>query len=64
MGIVEEIAILIKYSLMGEKIFGSLIENVKGLEESQEGKRDSLDKNVCNSMDSESKLLLKNRLQF
>ena len=53
MGTVGEITVLIKYSPKREKMLGSLIENVEGLEESQEGKRDSLD----NSMDSGSKLL-------
>ena len=44
MGTVGEITVLIKYSPKREKMLGSLIENVKGLEESQEGKGDSLDK--------------------
>ena len=41
---VGEITVLIKYSPKREKMLGSLIENVEGLEESQEGKGDSLDK--------------------
>ena len=44
MGAIGEIAVLIKYSPNRENMLGSLIENVEGLEESQEGKGDSLDK--------------------
>ena len=44
MGTVGEITVLMKYSPKREKMLGSLIENVEGLEESQEGKRDLLDK--------------------
>ena len=44
MGTVGEITVLIKYSPKREKMLGSLIENVEGLEEGQEGKGDSLDK--------------------
>ena len=44
MGTVGEITVLIKYSPKREKMLGSLIQNVEGLEESQEGKGDSLDK--------------------
>ena len=44
MGTVGQITVLIKYSPKREKMLGSLIENVEGLEESQEGKGDSLDK--------------------
>ena len=44
MGAVGEITVFIKYSPKREKMLGSLTENVEGLEESQEGKGDSLDK--------------------
>ena len=44
MGTVGEITVLIKNSPKREKMLGSLTENVEGLEESQEGKGDSLDK--------------------
>ena len=44
MGTVGEITMLIKYSPKRQKILGSLIENAEGLEESQDGKGDSLDK--------------------
>ena len=44
MGTVGEITVLIKYSPKREKVLGSLMENVEGLEESQECKGDSLDK--------------------
>ena len=43
MGTVGEITVLIKYSPKREKMLGSLIDSVEGLEESQEDKGDSLD---------------------